>query len=620
MMAVDRSAAGVSFVIPVRNGAPWIRDAIDAVWRQADGCAMEVIAVDDGSTDGSSNILLELATQGRLQLIAGDGRGAAAAINRGVRAARFPIICQVDQDVILQPDWMRHLVAVLADPRVAAAQGYYASDPSSTICARVMGLDLELRYAVIPCREIDHVCTGNAAYRADALQSVGLFDERLGYGYDNDMSYRLQDAGHRLVFCREARSVHRWREGFGAYCVQQYGFGYGRLELVAKHPRRVGGDSVSPLPMMLHPIAMAIAVVCAACAGLSAMTSGPAGALALGATAIVTGLAVERSVAGLRASRWFGDRAALLFPVLHFVRDLAWVAAIATWLVRRLARVEPRPSDSMGARLHHRRLVSAPDPVAQTLCAPRRVLGIIPAHNEAPNLPAVLAEVRACCPSLAVLVVDDGSTDGTASLLDTLGIRWLGFPERMGIGSAMRAGLRYAVRLGYDAAVRLDGDGQHPPDEIERMLEPLRKGEADVVLGSRYISPSTQRPERPWTEDRPADVRNPFVRITQRLLASCLSTLTGRVVTDPTSGFYALGPKALSLLASHHPTGYPEPELRLFLSRNGLTAVEVPVRARPRLAGRTSLMPTRWTAAGARMLLALLVVPLRGAVGGRSSD
>ena len=95
------------------------------------------------------------------------------------------------------------------------------------------------------------------------------------------------------------------------------------------------------------------------------------------------------------------------------------------------------------------------------------------------------------------------------------------------------------------------------------------------------------------------------------MLAACLSTITGEQVTDPTSGFCALGPRAVRLLAEHHPTGYPEPELRLFLNSNGLRTVEVPVCGRSRLVGTTTLTPGRMTAAGARVLLAMIVVPLR---------
>ena len=110
------------------------------------------------------------------------------------------------------------------------------------------------------------------------------------------------------------------------------------------------------------------------------------------------------------------------------------------------------------------------------------------------------------------------------------------------------------------------------------------------------------------------------VRLIQSSLAFCLSALTGRRVTDPTSGFCALSRRAIRLLADHHPTGYPEPELQLFLSRNRLVAVEVPVRPRRRLGGRTSLTPVRLTAAGLRVLLAMIIVPWRSAVGIADGD
>jgi glycosyltransferase involved in cell wall biosynthesis len=189
---------GVSFVIPVHNGASYVRETIEAVVAQADGRPMEILVVDDCSNDDSAALLRRLARQWPVHLIQGPGRGAAAAINVGVRAARFPIICQVDQDVVLEAQWMRRLCAQLDDPLVGAVQGYYRTDPDAAISSRAMGLDLEQRYAAICGLETDHVCTGNSAYRAEALRRVGLFDEELGYGYDNDISYRLKGAGYRL--------------------------------------------------------------------------------------------------------------------------------------------------------------------------------------------------------------------------------------------------------------------------------------------------------------------------------------------------------------------------------------------------------------------------------------
>lgn len=346
---------GVSFVVPVHNGAACVRDALESILAQADGRPMEIIVVDDASQDDSSAVLQRLAEIWPIRVVAGEGRGAAAASNTGVRAARFPIICQVDQDVVLRPGWMRRLIAALEDPTVGAVQGYYVSDPNATLCARAMGLDLEQRYQAIDGPETGHVCTGNSTFRAEALRRVGYFDETLGYGYDNDLSYRLRAAGYRLLFCRDAQSVHLWREGFGGYLLQQYGFGYGRIDLVAKHPRRLAGDSVSPAGMMSHPVLMAAAILNMAIALFARVT--PTAGLAwrpfaFVAVTLVAGLALERLAAGISAARRFRDATPLVFPLLHLARDVSWVAAMTVWLVRRVCRRQSSPAHSMRPRTH----------------------------------------------------------------------------------------------------------------------------------------------------------------------------------------------------------------------------------------------------------------------------
>ena len=222
-----------------------------------------------------------------------------------------------------------------------------------------------------------------------------------------------------------------------------------------------------------------------------------------------------------------------------------------------------------------------------------RTLALIPAHNEAANLAVVVAGLRTYRPDLEILVVNDGSTDQTAAELERLGTRWLGWPGRRGVGCAVRAGLRYGSRLGFDVIVRLDADGQHDPRDIEALLAPLREGRADAVLGSRYAESGRK------------------ARTVKRALAAILSFVSRRGVTDATSGFWALGPRAVELLAAHHPRGYPEPELLLLLSRNELRVAEVPVRDLERRGGRSSLTPIRLFRAAARVLLAIIIVPLR---------
>jgi glycosyltransferase involved in cell wall biosynthesis len=597
---VTSSAEGVTFVIPVLNGARTLKRSLSSILAQRDERPFEIIAIDDGSLDRSLRLLTKLQGDGTLRLIYGDGRGAAAAINAGIREAAHPIICQIDQDVILRSNWLAQVLEHLDDPDVAAVQGHYITAPGAGFWARATGRDLEHRYSRIRGRLVDHVCTGNTAYRARALHHVGLLDERLGYGYDNDLSYRLQQAGYRLAFCRPSISVHMWREGLQGYLRQQFGVGYGRLDVIARHPRRVTGDDVSGTMMMLHAPAMLMALTSCVVAGAVATVGGAWIPWLLTALAIGAVLSVERLCAGVQGWRRTGDRAALAFAVTHLVRDVAWSAAIIVWFARWIFRRERGPAHSM---LPHPRINGR----SPALCADAvSLLAVVPAYNERANLTRVVADLSRVISTDNILIVNDGSTDGTEDLLPMLGVRWLTLSQRLGVGGAVRAGIEYAKRNGYHYVVRVDGDGQHRACDIARMLAPVAAGRADATLGSRFL------------HRRPGATR--LRRLSQALLAAGLSTVTRRRVTDPTSGFWLFGPRALRMLSGHHPPGYAEPELLLFLNRNGLCVTEVPIRMRPRLAGRTSLTTTRTMIALARTILAFVVVPFRQMVEGQAHD
>ena len=340
--------SGVSFIVPVHNGEPWIEEVLASIFAQRDGRPFEVIAVDDGSSDRSSEILARRAAEGHVRVLQAARRGAAAAMNLGIQVARHPVICLVDQDVVLQPGWLAALLPAVLTPGVGAAQGYYVTNRDAPVVSRVAGMDLEQRYVAIGEGRTNHVCTGNSAYRATALREVGLFDESFGYGYDNDMSYRLAEAGYQLRFCPEAKSVHRWRETLRGYLVQQYGQGYGRLDIVAKHRRRVVGDAVSPSMMMAHAPLM-VAALGAGVVSLLLGVSGLPWRAGLWVAAIIAGgLALERLVAGVRAAIRHRDPAGMLFVPFHLLRDIAWTLAVVVWSARRLARRDGRPWHSMG--------------------------------------------------------------------------------------------------------------------------------------------------------------------------------------------------------------------------------------------------------------------------------
>ena len=298
---------GISFVVPVYNGARTLDAVLCAIERECSGRPCEILVVDDGSSD-TSVAIAEARGHG---VVRGDRRGAAAAINLGLRLARHDLVCQIDQDVELETNALSFLVEALsADSSVAAVQGVYTWQPTASLWARIAGLDLAMRYramgvtadAVTPT---DHACTGNTLYRRSALLEVGGFDEGFGYGYDNDLSYRLTGCGYRLCICGRARSVHHWRSRLFDYLRQQYGVGYGRLDLIAKHRHRVTGDRVSGIGMILH----------AAVATL-ALTLIPLGQ-ALPAACLVVVLLLERLVIGARAALHYRDPAALWFPLAH---------------------------------------------------------------------------------------------------------------------------------------------------------------------------------------------------------------------------------------------------------------------------------------------------------------
>jgi glycosyltransferase involved in cell wall biosynthesis len=226
------------------------------------------------------------------------------------------------------------------------------------------------------------------------------------------------------------------------------------------------------------------------------------------------------------------------------------------------------------------------------------VLVLVPAHNERASLPTVVADVREHCPGISLLVVDDCSSDQVTEMLEGLSVPWVRLLENVGVGTAVRTGLRWAHLQGFETVVRLDGDGQHLASQIQLLLGPLLARQADAVVGSRYVGATS--------------FRTPLNRrLGQLLVATCLTLLTGQRVSDPTSGFWAFGPRAVAFLAAHHPTGYPEPELRLLLKRNRLSLQEVPVQMRQRVAGRSTLTLGRSLLALGRVLLAMVVSPLR---------
>jgi glycosyltransferase involved in cell wall biosynthesis len=228
-----------------------------------------------------------------------------------------------------------------------------------------------------------------------------------------------------------------------------------------------------------------------------------------------------------------------------------------------------------------------------------RVVAVVPAWNEAGAIGGVVDEIRAFDPRIDVVVVDDASTDDTADVARAHGAKVLGLPFNVGIGGAVQTGFRYARDEGYEVAVRLDGDGQHAAEELGKLLAPIRAGDAELVIGSRFVDPAgTYRP--------------PFARrMGIRVFARLVSLLGGQKVTDTTSGFSALDRTAIELFATEYPHDYPEVESTLVALRSGLRLAQVQVDMRERQAGTSSITLVRSLYYIVKVMLALLVASLR---------
>jgi glycosyltransferase involved in cell wall biosynthesis len=224
------------------------------------------------------------------------------------------------------------------------------------------------------------------------------------------------------------------------------------------------------------------------------------------------------------------------------------------------------------------------------------VLVVLPALNEAASVAHVVKEARDALPASRVVVVDDGSTDGTADAARRAGATVLTSPFTLGVGGAMRIGFRYARSHGYASLVQVDADGQHDPRDIEHLADVLRQGpEPHVVIGARF-SGAGDFPI-PWAR-----------RLAMRLLAVYLSHVTGTTLTDVTSGFRAHNRSAIELFAETYPADYlaDTVESLVISTRAGGDVSQVPVAMRPRYGGIPS--QSRWWASTYLLRVVVMLV------------
>jgi glycosyltransferase involved in cell wall biosynthesis len=205
-----------------------------------------------------------------------------------------------------------------------------------------------------------------------------------------------------------------------------------------------------------------------------------------------------------------------------------------------------------------------------------KLLIICPCFNEAETISALIAEIEALNEDFDILVVDDGSTDGTYEVAASKAMT-VRLPVNLGIGGAVQTGYRYAVRHNYQYAIQIDGDGQHDPAFIRPLLNVMQQSKADLVVGTRYLEKT--------------GFQSSFMRrLGARIIAYFTHLMFGFRPSDPTSGMRLANRSLIEAFNRDYPNDYPEPLSLCFALYNGYSVKEEPVVMRDREAGSSSIM------------------------------
>ncbi|MGQ0722972.1 MAG: glycosyltransferase family 2 protein [Candidatus Eiseniibacteriota bacterium] len=222
-----------------------------------------------------------------------------------------------------------------------------------------------------------------------------------------------------------------------------------------------------------------------------------------------------------------------------------------------------------------------------------RAVAIVPAYNEEASVGGVVRELLSRG-DVDVVVIDDGSSDATGEKARAAGARVVVLPFNLGIGGAVQTGYQFARDHGYEVAVQVDGDGQHLPSEIDRLVAVLNGGAADLALGSRFVGEAHYH--------APASRRVGMI-----VFSAVVSAITGQRLRDTTSGFRAAGRGVIEYCAEHYPSDYPEVEALVLLRRAGFRVVETACEFRERSTGHSSITAGRSAYYMVKVLLAIAI-------------
>lgn len=223
---------------------------------------------------------------------------------------------------------------------------------------------------------------------------------------------------------------------------------------------------------------------------------------------------------------------------------------------------------------------------------------IIPAYNEAENIEGTVKYIREKAGDFDYIIINDCSTDETKALCEKNNFNMISLPINLGIGGAVQTGYRYALKHQYDVAVQVDGDGQHDPEFLGKMCEKLIDEDLDMVIGSRFINKKGFQSS--------AARRAGILYFTK-----LIKLLTGKTITDPTSGLRMVNRKVIEQFAIDYPRDYPEPESVVAVIKKNGKVEELPVIMHERQGGTSSISPLKSVYYMIKVTLAIIIEMIR---------
>ena len=223
---------------------------------------------------------------------------------------------------------------------------------------------------------------------------------------------------------------------------------------------------------------------------------------------------------------------------------------------------------------------------------------IIPAYNEEENIERTVNAIQKSAQGFDYVIINDCSTDNTRKICEEKEFNIVNLPINLGIGGAVQTGYKYAYENGYDVAVQVDGDGQHDPEFLNTMADYLIEHQVDMVIGSRFI-------------EKKGFQSSITRRMGIQFFSKLIKVLTGKTITDPTSGLRMIGRNVMEIFSEDYPRDYPEPESIVAVLRKNMKIEEIPVVMLERQGGVSSISPKKSIYYMIKVTLAILIERIR---------